>query len=572
MNEPRQPDLLLPFPEHSGDMPPLPVRMVNEYEYCPRLAYLEWVQGEWADSADTVEGRHTHRRVDQRSGNLPDPDTDAEPTGEKIHARSVALSSARLGLTAKIDLVEADGNIVTPIDYKRGKRPHVPKGAYDPERIQVCAQGLILEDHGYTCTEGLLYFAGSKERVRVVFDDELRDQTLRAIDGLRFVAAGGRMPPPLEDSPKCPRCSLVGICLPDEVNFLKRTEVGARPLAVGRDDALPLYVQARQARVAKKGETIEVSIDDKPAATARLIDVSQVVAMGNVYITTPCLHELMRRQIPVTWHSYGGRFIGHTVGTGHKNVELRTAQYRASFDERQCLRIARGLVQTKILNARTLLRRNWRGDEKPKALFDALKWDADEAMRASSLQQLLGIEGAAAARYFGSFAKMIKRDTDEKSFVFDFTTRNRQPPTDPVNALLSFAYTLLVRSWTVALTAVGFDPYRGFYHQLRYGKPSLALDMMEPFRPLIADSSVISAINNGEVRPTDFVTVPGSVALTSDGRKRFIAAFERRMSQEITHPIFGYKVSYRRLLELQSRLLGRYLLGEISEYPGFTTK
>jgi CRISPR-associated endonuclease Cas1/CRISPR-associated protein Cas4 len=570
MDEPRQPDLLLPFPEHSGDMPLLPVRMVNEYEYCPRLAYLEWVQGEWADSADTVEGRHTHRRVDQRSGNLPEPD--AEQTGEKVHARSVALSSVRLGLTAKIDLVEADGNAVTPVDYKRGKRPHVPKGAYDPERVQVCAQGLLLEEHGYRCTEGVLYFAGSKERVKVLFDDELRAQTLRAVNGLRFVAAGGRMPPPLEDSPKCPRCSLVGICLPDEVNFLRRAELGARPLAVSRDAALPMYVQARQAKVAKKGETLEVSIDDKPAATARLIDVSQIVAMGNVYITTPCLHELMRREIPVTWHSYGGRFIGHTVGTGHKNVELRTAQYKASFDERQCLRIARTLVQTKILNARTLLRRNWRGSEKPKALFDAMKRDADEAMRAPRLQELLGIEGAAAARYFGSFSNMIKPDSDEKSFSFDFTTRNRQPPTDPVNALLSFAYTLLVRGWTVALTAVGFDPYRGFYHQLRYGKPSLALDMMEPFRPLIADSSVITAINNGEVRPTDFLAVPGSVALTSDGRKRFISAFERRMSQEITHPVFGYKVSYRRLLELQSRLLGRYLLGELSEYPSFTTK
>ncbi|HET9931276.1 MAG TPA: CRISPR-associated protein Cas4, partial [Polyangiaceae bacterium] len=224
--------------------------MVNEYEYCPRLAYLEWVQGEWADSADTVEGRHTHRRVDRRSGGLPEPDPEAESTGERIHARSVALSSTRLGLTAKIDLVEVDGNTVTPVDYKRSKRPHVPKGAYDPERVQVCAQGLLLEEHGYNCTEGVLYFAGSKERVRVVFDDELREQTLAAVNGLRFVAAGGRMPPPLEDSPKCPRCSLVGICLPDEVNFLRRTEVGARPLAVGRDDALPLYVQARQAKVA----------------------------------------------------------------------------------------------------------------------------------------------------------------------------------------------------------------------------------------------------------------------------------------------------------------------------------
>ncbi|HEX7060484.1 MAG TPA: CRISPR-associated endonuclease Cas1 [Woeseiaceae bacterium] len=565
-----QPDLLLPFPEHSGDVPLMGVRMVNEYEYCPRLAYLEWVQGEWAESADTVEGRHVHRRVDRPSGELPDPGAIGD--GEKIHARSVSLSSMRLGLTAKIDLVEAEGNTVTPVDYKRGKRPHVPKGAYDPERVQVCAQGLLLEEHGYQCPEGILYFAGSKERVRVVFDDELRAQTMRAVNGLRFVAAGGQMPPPLEDSPKCPRCSLVGICLPDEVNFLKRAKEGARPLAVARETGQPVYVQAKQAKVAKKGELLEISVDDQPVASRGLMDVSEVVAIGNVYITTPCLHELMRREIPVTWHSYGGRFIGHTIGTGHKNVELRTAQYRASFDDRRCLHIARVLVRNKILNARTLLRRNWRGDDKPEVLFDDMKRDADEAARASNLQELLGIEGAAAARYFGSFSKMLKRDTDEKSFAFDFTTRNRQPPTDPVNAMLSFAYTLLLRSWTVTLSAVGFDPYRGFYHQLRYGKPSLALDMMEPFRPLIADSSVINAINNGEVKPTDFVSVPGRANLSDDGRKRFIAAFERRMSQEITHPVFGYRVSYRRVLELQARLLGRYLLGDINEFPDFVTK
>jgi CRISPR-associated endonuclease Cas1/CRISPR-associated protein Cas4 len=572
MSDQPQPELPLPFPELAADMPLLPARMVNEYQYCPRLAYLEWVQGEWAASADTVEGAYQHRRVDTPSGDLP---AAAELTGEqpeKLHARSITLSSNRLGLIAKMDLVEVDGNIVTPVDYKRGRRPHIAKGAYDPERVQLCVQGLILQEHGYTCSEGVLYFAASKERVTVVFDDELRAQTITAINGLRLIAAGGQIPVPLQDSPKCPRCSLVGICLPDEVNFLGRAEAAIRPLAVGRDEALPLYVQANQAKVTKKGETLEISVNDQPAATARLADVSQVVTMGNVYITTPCLHELMRRDIPVSWHSYGGWFLGHTVGTGHKNVELRTAQYRASFDERLCLRIARGLVETKILNARTLLRRNWRGEDKPEVLFDDLKRDADQATRATDLQELLGIEGAAAARYFGAFSKTIKRETDDRTFAFDFTTRNRRPPTDPVNALLSYAYSLLVRTWTVTLTAVGFDPYRGFYHQPRYGRPALALDLMEPFRPLIADSSVLSAVNNGEVRSTDFISSAGSVALTSDGRKRFIGTFERRLSHEITHPVFGYKLSYRRLLQLQARLFGRFLLGDIQELPNFTTR
>jgi CRISPR-associated protein Cas1 len=566
-----QPELPLAFPEFTGDMPLLPARMVNEYQYCPRLAYLEWVQGEWADSADTVEGRHRHRRVDAPRGELPDPAS--EEAEERIHARSVTLSSARLGLIAKIDLVEGTGNAVTPVDYKRGKRPHVAKGAYDPERVQLCIQGMLLEEHGYEVSEGILYFAESRERVRVPFDEELRALTRSAVDGLRLIAAGGRIPPPLENSPKCPRCSLVGICLPDEVNFFRRAGEPPRPLAVARDEAMPVYVQAHRARVSREGETLEVSIEDKVVSRARLGEVSQLVLMGNVYVTTPCLQELMARGIPVTWMSYGGWFTGHTIGTGHRNVELRTVQYRASFDEAHCLRLAKGLVEAKILNSRTLLRRNWREEAKPEALLDALKEDARAARRARSLAELLGIEGAAAARYFGAFGGLLKPgDTASGEFDFDFSARNRRPPTDPVNALLSFAYALLVRAFTVTLAAVGFDPYRGYYHQPRYGRPALALDLMEPFRPLIADSSVLMAINNGEVRPSEFVRSGRAVALAPDGRKRFIAGFERRMSQEITHPIFGYRASYRRLVEIQARLLGRHLLGEIEDYPNLITR
>lgn len=148
-SQPTQTELPLPFPEFSGDMPLLPARMVNEYQYCPRLAYLEWVQGEWGESSDTVEGRHVHRRVDRPSGDLPQAGEAEE--GERVHARSITLSSNRLGLIARMDLVEGEGNRVTPVDYKRGKRPHVPQGAYDPECVQLCVQGLILEEHGYVC-------------------------------------------------------------------------------------------------------------------------------------------------------------------------------------------------------------------------------------------------------------------------------------------------------------------------------------------------------------------------------------------------------------------------------------
>lgn len=573
--------------------------MVNEYVYCPRLAYLEWVQGEWAESADTVEGRLSHRRVDKPSGTPPvgKPGKPGKPKAEpgqegqgavdeleaRIHVRSMELSSDALGLVAKLDLAEFEGLRAVPVDYKRGKRPHVARGAYEPERVQLCAQALLLEEHGYQVPEGVLYFVASKERVPVVFDDELRAATREAAAGLRLMAHGGRCPPPLENSPKCPRCSLASICLPDELHYLRSGQTPPRPLAVEGVPALPLYVQARGAKVAKKGDVLEVSLDDEPAATARLMDVSQLVLQGGVYLTGPALHELMARNIPVTWLSHGGWFLGHTVGLGHKNVELRTAQYRTSFDEGQCLRLARDIVAAKIRNQRTLLRRNWKAAEgepevMPEALLLQFRQDIDAAERARSLEQLLGIEGNAAARYFRHFRQMIspdRRDTAAPGgalWGFDFERRTRRPPTDAVNAMLSYAYSMLARSVAVTLTAVGFDAMRGVYHQSRYGRPALALDMMEPFRPLLADSAVLMAINNGEVDAADFVRAGGAVSLNERGRRAFIAGFERRLGQEVTHPVFGYAAQYRQIIELQCRLLGRYLLGEMDRWPAFVTR
>ncbi|ROQ89903.1 CRISPR-associated endonuclease Cas4g/Cas1g [Desulfosoma caldarium] len=573
MPEPKPADHPRPLFERSGGAPLVPARMVNEYVYCPRLAYLEWVQGEFAHNEYTVDGQMKHRNVDQKKGRLPEP----EEQPEHIHARSVDLASAQLGVIARIDLVEGAEDHVHPVDYKRGKRPHVAQGAYLPERVQLCVQGLLLREHGYRCDSGVLYFMASRERVRVPFDQDLVETTLQAIQGLRETAESGKIPPPLESSPKCTKCSLVGICLPDELRFLRgnQPDFEPRPIYPAMDSALPLYVQSQASYIRKKGERLVVQENNETVAEVRLGDISQVVLYGAVGISTPALHECFRREIPVTYLSYGGWFLGHSVGTGHRNVETRTYQYRTSFDPAKCLQLARGWVAAKIANCRTLLRRNWRGDQNDdkslKRLMALMKADIRAAARATSLDSLLGVEGAAANRYFQHFARMLRTDEDG-CMAFDFEKRNRRPPRDPVNAMLSFAYAMLVREWHVVLSAVGLDPYRGFYHQPRYGRPALALDMMEPFRPLLADSAVITAINNGELHSKDFVYAAGSCALAPAGRKKFIAAFERRLGQEITHPIFKYKVNYRRILEVQARLLVRYLAGEISHYPNFITR
>ena len=570
----KQIELHLPAPPVSGETPLVPARMVNEFVYCPRLAYLMWTQAEWSETGDTVEGRRVHTRVDKPNAPLPPPEVleaDDAATADKIVSRSLTLSSSTLGVIAKLDVAEAEDGAVTPIDYKRGKRPHVEQGAYEPERIQVCLQGLLLEEHGYRVEEGAIYYAGSRERVRVVFDDALRTAARAAVSDLRLTVSQGRIPPPLKDSPKCPRCALVTVCLPDEIRALSGSSLAPRSIAVPADEALPLVVQSQHARIGKEGETLKITDDEQGETRVRFIDISDVALFGNVSITTPAISALLEREIPVTFHSHGGWFRGVAHGVGHRNVEVRTAQYRMSFDEVSCLRFARELVAAKITNQRTILRRNWRGEpEARQAVLDRLRAARRSAGKAGTLTELLGMEGDAAATYFRAFSGLLKQpDTDGELAPFRFEVRNRRPPTDPVNAMLSFAYAMLTRHLTIAVASVGLDPYRGFYHAPRYGRPALALDIMEPFRSLIADSVVLSAINTGEVGPNDFVVAVTGTALTQAGRRRFVEAFERRLSQETTHPVFGYQVSMRRMLLVQTRLLSRFLLGELPSYPHY---
>lgn len=190
---------------------------------------------------------------------------------------------------------------------------------------------------------------------------------------------------------------------------------------------------------------------------------------------------------------------------------------------------------------------------------------ANKVEKAEDKQELLGLEGAAAQTYFSRFSNMFKDG-------FDFNKRDKRPPRDPINAILSYLYGMLTKEYFVTLMSVGFDPYLGFYHSPKYGRPALALDMIEEFRPLIAESVAITLFNNDELKDKDFVETSEGVNLKPKSKKKVIRGYERRIKDEITHPIFEYKVSYRRILEIQSRLLGRWLLGEIKEYPPFCTR
>jgi CRISPR-associated protein Cas1 len=357
-----------------------------------------------------------------------------------------------------------------------------------------------------------------------------------------------------------------------------------RQLVTTRDERKAVYLNTQRLYVGKSGDVLKVKEKDKVVQEIRLKDVSQVNLMGAVQVSTQAVQGLMRAEIPLLYFSMGGWFYGMTQSVGLKNIMWRREQFRLADDERFCLRLAKKIVAGKIRNQRTLLMRNH--VEPPADALRFMKAIMGEVERTDSLASLLGIEGVAARSYFENFAGMLKvgrsrEQDDDLAFDqlkdstlirFDFQKRNRRPPRDPVNALLSLGYSLLSKDLTVACAAVGLDPYLGYYHQPRFGRPALALDLMEPFRPLVVDSAVLTAINQRMVTEKHFQQAGESVALTPQGRKAFFQAYEQRMDQLVTHPLFGYRVSYRRILEIQVRLLARLLTGEIGYYPVFVTR
>jgi CRISPR-associated endonuclease Cas1/CRISPR-associated protein Cas4 len=540
----------------------LPARMVNEFVYCPRLFWLEYVEREFASSYDTVDGERVHRRVDKPGGELPD-----DIASMRASATSVELTSDRLGVVAKIDIVEAEGAQVVPIDFKRGKVPAVDGGVYDPERIQLGIAALLLRESGYECTVGRIYYASSRTYVDVPIDEALVAHTLAAIADAREMRCRGTIPAPLIDSPKCGRCSLHAICLPDETNALKASgpPEKIRPFAAPNDDAVPLYVMEPGARLGLSGEVLQVRTDFGVVADARLLELASISLFGNVQISTQAMRAVLQRDIPVFYLSYGGWLSGYARSVNDHSLDLRIAQHEVVKDRERSLNLARAVVLGKVKNQWTMIRRS-RGDA-AKGILQAMSLLMHRIERAGSTDELLGFEGAAAQRYFEAFADMLNVGTG-----FEVTGRNRRPPTDPVNALLSFGYAMLAKEALAAALSVGFESGLGIYHRPRPGRPSLALDLMEEFRPLVIDSTVLSVINSRELRQSHFNRRGKAVVLTDDGRRAFIAAIERRLRSTIRHPTFGYDVTYRRAINVQARLLARSIQGDIPEYPAFVTR
>lgn len=554
--------------EPSPEEPPpsLPVRRVQNFAYCPRLFYLQHVEGIFIPNEDTVKGDVLHRRVDSPVSlhvkNL---------SAERGALRSVALYSDKWNLSGEIDLLEEDNGKWHLVDYKKGSPSRTQDGewcAKPYDALQLAGYAFLLREEGIHLHAASIYYAGIRQHVSVELTDELMQSFLTSVAEARQVAEGGVCPEPLCSS-RCFSCSAYPVCLPFE------SRIWAQGKAVAEDMPLRppmppascgeiLVVQNPGAKVYLKGGEIIVRDDNEQETHFPIQQICEVCLYGAIQITAQAQQALMAQGVSIAWFSPAGRFIGMTQSSFRSGIDARMGQYNLWKNPIRRLHLAAEIIRAKIHNQRVILMRN---GEVPDSVLKQLATLRDICFRQSSIQSLRGVEGAAAALYFAHFSSMLKNNAE-----FLFEGRNRRPPKDAVNALLSQAYSILAKELTGVAHAVGLDPYLGFFHSPRYGRPALALDMMEEFRPLIADSTVLTVLNRGEVVSADFVHTSRGVFMKDSARRQFWRAWYRRMDTEITHPLFGYRMSYRRMLSVQMWQLWRFYRGDISVYSGFTTR
>ncbi len=337
-----------------------------------------------------------------------------------------------------------------------------------------------------------------------------------------------------------------------------------------------LFVQTQGAYLRLDNETLRVETRDEDGEKQKpfripLHHLGGVVVFGNVLLSPYLIGQCARDGREVVWCSRSGRFRGRLAGPVSGNVLLRRAQHTALSDEAATLELARQFVLGKVRGARTVLRRALREDTGDAAALGAAVAAHDEAVHrirgADSVETVRGEEGQAAAVYFAVFNHLIG------SVDFRFDGRNRRPPRDPVNALLSFVYTLVRGDCTAALESVGLDPQVGYLHVLRPGRPALALDLMEEFRAWWADRLVLTLINRRQVGLQHFEARPGgAVYLSETGRKEVLTAYQKRKQETVRHRLFKEAVPVGLLPFVQARLLARHLRGDLDAYPPFRAR
>lgn len=525
----------------------IPISLVAHTVFCPRRAWIESV-GESVDSLNIEAGSAAHTRVDSRRDE------------RRLASRSVDVSHDGLDIVGRCDVVETTGEGLRVVEYKAapGRRSTVVTEA---QQVQLALQGMALEDAGHRVAGYGVHFTTSHRTVDVPITSEVRERARAAVETTRRVIEGDEAPAALVDDPRCRFCSHYSVCLPDE-----RQDREVSRVMPSHPDGQTLHLTAPGSRAALRKGRLLVVRGDEELASLPVERVDALVVHGNVDVSSAALRELMWQGRTVLWCSYSGYLVGYARTARSPNGLARHLQHRhvAEGD----MELAREFIVAKVANQATQLRRS--APEVPAQVIKDLRSAQRRLATTASVSEVLAVEGSAAAQYFRWFPTMLKPlATFARSA---WPGRSGRGATDPLNVALNVAYGLLAADLTRAVLTCGLDPHAGFVHSPGRNKPALALDLMEQFRAPVADSAVITALNNGELRENMYSTALGSWRLRDAGRKAIVRSYERRVHQEFTHPTYGYKITWRRAMEVQARMVLGVIDGTQDTYRGIRVR
>jgi CRISP-associated protein Cas1 len=528
------------------------VSALHALAYCRRLFYLEEVEELYTQDAAVFAGRRLHVEIEK---------------SEDEEWEELFLTSEELGLRGRVDAIRTRDGQTIPYEHKRGRAyrdENKQPQAWESDKLQVLAYACLLESSlKITVKEGRIRYHADNVLVHIPLDDAGRTAVRDAIKQAKQLRQSTARPPVTDNERLCTRCSLAPVCLPEEARLAHEREWQPIRLFPEDDDRQIIHVLEPGTTVGKTGEQIKIVRRGQPVETHPIHQVGQLVLHSFSQISTQTLYLCAHHNIGVHFISGGGRYLG-SFDTRQGSIQRRVRQYTALSNSETCLELAQKLVICRGQGQRKFLMRGMRGKaDVPEVLKKAIKQMQlllKQVPKAKSLESLLGMEGNLAASYFNALPCLISPDVSQE---LRFANRNRRPPKDRFNSLLCFGYALLLKDVISAILTVGLEPALGFYHQPHTQSPPLGLDLIEIFRVPLVDMPIMASVNRGQWDVVSDFDVRGEqVWLSEAGKRKFVEIYERRKQETWKHPVTEYSLTYRRLLELEVRLLEKEWCGE----------
>lgn len=552
---------------------------IQHFSFCKRQWALIHIEQLWSENYLTTAGHLEHERAHDYAA--------SESRGDTLIMRDLRVYSRALGITGACDVVEfhksndgvplhgRDGLwLPYPIEYKHGKSKTI-----DADRLQLCAEAMCLEEMlACDIPEGALFYRQTKRRERVKLDEDLRNMVEADFLQMHDLFSRG-WTPKVKQTRSCSSCSLRDLCLP-ELRKVKSAKAYIEERlkesgGVMKQLLNTLFVMTEDAYLALENDNVVIHQNDKTLAKVPLRSIEGIMCFSYKGASPALMGRCGKLGVSMAFYSPRGHYYCSVLGEENRNVLLRREQFRVADDEQKSLCYAKSFIVGKLYNAKWVLERTKR-DHALRVNIDRLAEQSGklsaallEARKSLTVDELRGVEGLAAKDYFYAFDDLVLKNKDD----FFFTNRSRRPPLDRLNALLSFCYSILTNDCIAALQGVGLDPYVGFMHTDRPGRASLALDLVEEFRPVLADRFVLTLVNTGAVKPGDFeIRENGGVLLSDSGRKKVLTAWQKKKSDQILHPFLQEKISWGLVPYVQALLLARSLRGDLDDYPPFMWK